>query len=322
MKPCGGHEARRPRAAGRRVACRRGRHAPFELQLGYRRRFERSSEAALVLMTRRRRLDAFLAEQGAAAGAVFLDGVTVEGLTIGPDGATLRVTAPPCTAASSSARDGVNGWIARDAGLGGGILPGSRSRASGPAPRGTVGARDGRARRRPRRLRLESSRKTATPTTASAAGSRGPRLREHLSRLCLEHGVDAAQLTDLEGRGCRSAGRRARRAGTSLSSETRPGSSTRSRTGSTRPRLGEAGGDRDSSRATPLPLRGRALAELGGSPRRPGRRSSGSTAIRGRRSSSRIPAFTRQPGLRPGGRPSSRGAWPSPRPPLRLLARL
>ena len=63
----------------------------FEVRLGYRKRFERRSETPLVLMTRRRRLDAFLAEQAAAAGAVFRDGVTVEGLTVGPDGASLRV---------------------------------------------------------------------------------------------------------------------------------------------------------------------------------------------------------------------------------------
>ena len=63
----------------------------FEVRLGYRKRFERRSEAPLVLMTRRRRLDAFLAEQAAAAGADFRDGVTVEGLAVGPDGATIRI---------------------------------------------------------------------------------------------------------------------------------------------------------------------------------------------------------------------------------------
>ena len=47
----------------------------FEVRLGYRQRFERRSEAPLVLMTQRRRLDAFLTEQAAAAGADFRDGV-------------------------------------------------------------------------------------------------------------------------------------------------------------------------------------------------------------------------------------------------------
>src|SRR5712691_8257131 len=64
-KPCGGG------LTGRAL-----RHAPcdvspvvehvvdrFVLRLGYRRRFTRSSDTPLVLMTQRRRLDAYLAEQ-------------------------------------------------------------------------------------------------------------------------------------------------------------------------------------------------------------------------------------------------------------------
>src|SRR5437868_4876127 len=45
----------------------------FELRLGYGKRFERSSDAPLALMTQRRRLDHFLAEQAATAGADFRD---------------------------------------------------------------------------------------------------------------------------------------------------------------------------------------------------------------------------------------------------------
>ena len=47
----------------------------FELGFRYRRRFERGGEGPLVLMTQRRRLDAFLAEQAAGAGVEFRDGV-------------------------------------------------------------------------------------------------------------------------------------------------------------------------------------------------------------------------------------------------------
>ena len=78
----------------------------LELRLRYRKRFERRSERPLVLMTRRRRLDAFLAEQAAAAGADFRDGVTVEGLTMGPDGAELVVGGQRSTGASSSVPTG------------------------------------------------------------------------------------------------------------------------------------------------------------------------------------------------------------------------
>src|SRR5829696_1562696 len=48
----------------------------FELGLGYRRRFERRTRQPLVVMTQRRRLDAFLVEQAQEAGAEFRDGTT------------------------------------------------------------------------------------------------------------------------------------------------------------------------------------------------------------------------------------------------------
>ena len=174
----------------------------FEVRLRYRKRFERRSEAPLVLMTRRRRLDAFLAEQAAAAGADFRDGVTVEGLTVGPDGADAdgRRSARS-TGASLVGADGVNGRIARV----------------------------GRARRRdPLRDRARGERAAARPEQRGRAtvelgvvpggygwvfpkdghanygvggwASEGPRLREHLRRLCAAHGVDVDALTDLHGR--------------------------------------------------------------------------------------------------------------------------
>jgi twitching motility protein PilT len=54
----------------------------------------RRSDAPLVLITRRRRLDAFRGEQAAEAGADFRDGITVGGLSIGPDGAHLDPKGP------------------------------------------------------------------------------------------------------------------------------------------------------------------------------------------------------------------------------------
>jgi hypothetical protein len=49
----------------------------LELGLRYARRWSSRAEGPLVLMTQRRRLDAFLAERAAAAGAEFRDGVKV-----------------------------------------------------------------------------------------------------------------------------------------------------------------------------------------------------------------------------------------------------
>src|SRR6185295_12849276 len=50
--------------------------------LDFTRRFERQLEEPLVLMTQRVRLDAFLAEQAASAGADFRDGARVSDLSV------------------------------------------------------------------------------------------------------------------------------------------------------------------------------------------------------------------------------------------------
>src|SRR5205809_3287679 len=86
-KPCGGG-----------VTLRAVRELPFsvepvvedrvhtlELGLRYGRRWSRRAQEPLVLTTQRRRLDAFLAEQAAAAGVEFRDGAKVTG--VDPPGA-------------------------------------------------------------------------------------------------------------------------------------------------------------------------------------------------------------------------------------------
>ena len=126
-------------------------------------------------MTQRRRLDAHLAEQAAAAGADFRDGARVE-----RDRARRRRRSPRASAASASApsfvvgADGANGVVARAIGLGDGIV-------RGVALEGNVAVGRARARRRTRRPRGSSSascpaatagsfRRATTPTWASAAG--------------------------------------------------------------------------------------------------------------------------------------------------------
>src|SRR4051812_12730026 len=70
----------------------------FELRLRFERSFRRTSREPLILMTQRRRLDAHLAEQAAAAGAIFRDNARVDALEIGTEGVTARIGTEGVTA--------------------------------------------------------------------------------------------------------------------------------------------------------------------------------------------------------------------------------
>jgi geranylgeranyl reductase family protein len=204
-KPCGGG------LTGRAL-----RHAPCDvspvvehvvdrmvLRLGYRRRFARRSGGPLILMTQRRRLDAHLAEQAIAAGAEFRDGVRVERLSIGPDGVTAAVDGSNVQASYLVGADGANGVVAREAGLGDGIVCGVA--LEGNAPWGALDA--------------EPYRETAWVELGVVPGgygwvfpkgdhgnvgvggwlTEGPRLRAHLDRLARVHGLDSAALQQVRG---------------------------------------------------------------------------------------------------------------------------
>ena len=172
----------------------------FEVRLGYRKRFERRSEAPLVLMTQRRRLDAFLVEQAAEAGAVFRDGVTVEGVTVRPDGATLRVGGVVVHGRVLVGADGVNGRIARDAGLGGGIVYGIALEGNGPLRPEQAGCATVELGVVPGGYGWVFPKAGHANYGVGGWAAEGPRLRAHLRRLCAVHAVDDTTLTDLHGR--------------------------------------------------------------------------------------------------------------------------
>ena len=172
----------------------------LEVRLRYRKRFVRRSVAPLVLMTQRRRLDAFLGEQAAEAGADFRDGITVGGLAIGPDGVELRAGGETIRGDVLVGADGVNGRTAKAAGLGGGILYGIALEGNGPL-------RDGQAGRATVEVGVVSGgygwvfpKDGHANYGVGGWAAEGPRLREHLSRLCVAHGVEMDALTDLQGR--------------------------------------------------------------------------------------------------------------------------
>ena len=166
----------------------------FELRVDYSKGFERSSPKPLCLMTQRRRLDEFLARKAEEAGAQFRDGVPAafdDGeVVIGGEriGASVIVGA-----------DGVNGVTARTFGLGLGHGHGVALEGNAPL-----------AARYRGKLVLELG---VVPggygwvfpkgdhVNVGVGGwqSEGPRLREHLRRLCDVHGVDAGALEELRG---------------------------------------------------------------------------------------------------------------------------
>src|SRR5436309_2743963 len=82
--------------------------------------FVRGSGGPLVLMTQRRRLDHFLAEQAAAAGADFRDGVKA----VVEDERTIRLDGARVETDVLIGADGANGTTARTLGLGGGYAYG------------------------------------------------------------------------------------------------------------------------------------------------------------------------------------------------------
>ena len=176
----------------------------FVLRVGYRGRFARSSDTGpLILMTQRRRLDLYLAEQAAAAGAELRDGSRVDALALDGDGVTAAVGGVRVRAAFVIGADGANGTVARSVGLGDGIVTGVALEANAawgdldPEPYGG----------------------TAWVELGVVAGGygwvfpkgdhanlgvggwhgEGPRLRDHLERLARQHSVDPGRLRDLRG---------------------------------------------------------------------------------------------------------------------------
>ena len=169
----------------------------FELRLRYGSAFERDGSGPLCYMTQRKRLDSFLAERAAEAGAEFRDGVRVD---LDDNGAA-RVGGERIRADAIVGADGVNGVTSRALGCdhGHGVA------LEGNLPYGHID----RARYAGR-LVLELGVVPGGYGWVFPKGdhvnfgvggweSEGPRLRAHLRRLCEAHDVEAAELVDLRG---------------------------------------------------------------------------------------------------------------------------
>jgi geranylgeranyl reductase family protein len=172
----------------------------LELGLAYRTRFERRSKAPLLLMTQRRRLDAFLAEQAADAGADFRDGAKVT--AVSADG-RLTVDGVPVQAGVLIGADGVNGTTARSVGLDG-------AHDYAVALEGNVPYTELDEARFRGRVLIELGTVPGGYAWVFPKGDHvnvgvggwlreGPRLRAHLSRVCREYGVPEERLESTRG---------------------------------------------------------------------------------------------------------------------------
>jgi geranylgeranyl reductase family protein len=167
----------------------------FELGLGYRRRFVRTTREPLVVMTQRRRLDAFLVEQAREAGAEFRDDARVE---LSP----LRVGGEPMETKVLIGADGVNGITAKAVRLDG--------HEHEVALEGNVSYGHVSRKRYARRAVVEFGIVPGGYGWVFPKGDhvnvgvggwlhQGPRLRDHLSRLCRKHEIPEDALTDVRG---------------------------------------------------------------------------------------------------------------------------
>jgi geranylgeranyl reductase family protein len=169
-----------------------------DLRLDYGRTIERKGGAPLVYLTQRARLDHYLAEQAAAAGAEFRDGIRVTAMEEG----VVSASGERHEADVVVGADGVNGISARALGLGGnrhvgvaleGNLPNSKLRADyggklvlefGVVPGGYAWV---------------FPKGEHANFGVGGWGSQGPALRDHLRRLCEAHGVSADDLESVRG---------------------------------------------------------------------------------------------------------------------------
>jgi geranylgeranyl reductase family protein len=172
----------------------------FEFSFRYRGRFDRRSPSPIILMTQRKRLDAFLAEQAQEAGVELRDGAKVTAVT---DDGTVTVDGETLRAGVVVGADGVNGVTTRSLGM-------EQGYRYGVALEGNVSYAHASPTRYRGRAVLELAAVAGGYGWVFAKGdhvnvgvggweSEGPRLRAHLARLCAAHELPEDKVESLRG---------------------------------------------------------------------------------------------------------------------------
>jgi geranylgeranyl reductase family protein len=168
----------------------------MEFRLAWRRRFERRGRrGAFVLMTQRRRLDHYLVEQAAAAGAEFRDGVKVSAVSE----RGLRIDGAPVAAEVVVGADGANGTSARALELGGPITHGVAYEGNAPFEERYRGLAVIELGTIPGGYGWVFPKGDHVNVGVGGWAAEGPRLRAHLAELCGRHGIDEAGLESVRG---------------------------------------------------------------------------------------------------------------------------
>jgi geranylgeranyl reductase family protein len=172
----------------------------FEFGFRYGHRFERRGASTIILMTQRKRLDAFLAEQAAAAGADFRDGAKVT--AVGDDG-TVHVGDETLHADVVVGADGVNGITSRSLELEQGYRYGVALEGNVPYSHTSAGRYRGRAVLElgvvPGGYGWVFAKGDHVNVGVGGWESEGPRLRAHLAKLCDAHDIREGSVESLRG---------------------------------------------------------------------------------------------------------------------------
>jgi geranylgeranyl reductase family protein len=172
----------------------------FEFSFRYRLRFERKSAGSIILMTQRKRLDAFLVEQAVAAGAEFRDDTKV--FSVSEDG-TVEFGDGVVGADVVIGADGVNGITTRSLGLEQRYRYGVALEGNVPYGQTSEGRFRGRAVLElgvvPGGYGWVFAKGDHVNVGVGGWDSEGPRLRAHLARLCAAHSIGEDAVESLRG---------------------------------------------------------------------------------------------------------------------------